>query len=151
MSQAAQADNFSSARRIAASLVRDYIGALNADNTDGVLELMSDDVIHDVNQGERRRGRDRYRAFHARMMHHYEERLHDPVVMVSRDGTRAAVEYNVKGVYKVTEQGLPPASEQPYALPGGTFFEIENGRISRITTYLNMTDWLTQIMIEPTF
>ncbi|MEO1280621.1 MAG: ketosteroid isomerase-related protein [Pseudomonadota bacterium] len=145
MSSAAEADNFSTARRVAAALVREYCEAWNAGDAEKLLSLVDDDLIHDVNQGERREGKERFKAFQARMAHHYKETLVEPVVMVARNGERAALEYNIEGVYLDTEQGLPTANKQTYALPGGTFFAIKDGKISRISTYFNMTDWITQI------
>jgi steroid delta-isomerase-like uncharacterized protein len=50
------------------------------------------------------------------------------------------------GAYLATDQGMPPASGQTYRLPGGTFFAVGNGRITRVTTYYNLTDWLTQVV-----
>ena len=65
--------------------------------------------------------------------------------MVSPDGTRAAAEFNVRGKYLVSETGLPDANGQAYALPAGTFFAIRDGRIARITTYYNLTEWIMQV------
>jgi len=135
-----------SARRIeTAKLIRDYYDAFNAGNTEKMLDFLTDDVIHDVNQGERRQGLDKFRAFNARMDHHYQEKLENVVVMVSKDGARAAAEFNVHGVYKATDEGLPAAKGQTYVLPAGTFFAIRGGKISRVTTYYNLTDWITQV------
>lgn len=147
MSDSARADNFSAPRRFAAHIVRTYIDALNSSDMDAVLACLADDVIHDVNQSERRHGKDRFKAYLARQQHHYKEVLADAVVMVSRDGTRAAAEYNIEGEYVETEQGLPVAAGQRYVLPGGTFFAIGEAKIERITTYYNLTDWLTQIAV----
>jgi steroid delta-isomerase-like uncharacterized protein len=110
-----------------------------------MLALLTDDVIHDVNQGERRTGKEKFRAFNARMAHNYTEELKDIVVLVSKDASRAAAEFNVHGVYKNTEEGLPDAKWQKYVLPAGTFFAVRNGKITRVTTYYNLTDWLTQV------
>jgi len=135
----------SAARQQAAALIRRYYDAFNAGDSDAMLSCLTDDVVHDVNQGERRHGLDKFRAFNARMTHHYEEKLEDIVVMVSRDGTRAAAEFNVKGKYLNTDQGLPDANGQTYALPAGTFFAIRDGKIARVSTYYNLTDWITQV------
>ena len=135
----------SQARAATAALIRDYYAAFNKGDTDGMLAFLSDDVIHDVNQGERRQGRDKFRAFNARMTHNYSEQLKDIVVLVSKDATRAAAEFNVHGVYKNSEEGLPPAKGQKYVLPAGTFFAVSNGKISRVTTYYNLTDWMMQV------
>ena len=130
------------------SLIETYYAAFNRGDSEGMLALLADDVVHDVNQGERRAGKDRFKAFNGRMAHCYQERLEGIVVMASEDGRRAAAEFNVHGVYKNTDEGLPPASGQTYVLPGGTFFEVKGGKISRVTTYYNLTDWLMQVTGE---
>src|SRR3990170_5849240 len=109
----------SQARAETAKLIRDYYVAFNKGDSDGMLAFLTDDVIHDVNQGERREGKDKFRAFNARMTHHYKEELKDIVVMVSKDGRRAAAEFNVEGKYLSTDSGLPPAKGQTYVLPAG--------------------------------
>jgi steroid delta-isomerase-like uncharacterized protein len=135
----------SQARVKTAQLIRDYYAAFNRGDSDGMLALLTDDVIHDVNQGERRQGKEKFRAFNARMDHHYKEELKDIVVMVSKDATRAAAEFNVHGVYKTTDEGLPPAKGQTYVLPAGTFFAVRDGKIARVSTYYNLTDWIAQV------
>lgn len=137
----------SAARMEAASLIRDYYAAFNRGDTETMLKYMTEDVIHDVNQGERRQGKDKFRAFNARMTHNYKEELKDIVVMVSKDATRAAAEFNVHGTYLNSEEGLPPAKGQKYVLPAGTFFAIRDGKIARVTTYYNLTDWITQVAV----
>ena len=128
-----------------AALIRRYYEAFNRGDTAAMIDMLTDDVIHDVNQGERRNGKDKFRAFNARMDHHYKEKLENIAVMVSKDGTRAAAEFNVNGVYKATDSGLPEAKGQTYILPAGTFFAIRDGKIARVTTYYNLTDWIAQV------
>lgn len=135
----------SAARQTTAALIRRYYDAFNSGDGDGMLACLTDDVIHDVNQGERRVGIEKFRAFNARMNHHYKERLEDMAVMVSRDGTRAAAEFNVHGTYLNTDEGLPKAKGQTYVLPAGTFFVVRDGKIARVTTYYNLTDWIMQV------
>jgi steroid delta-isomerase-like uncharacterized protein len=128
-----------------AKLIRRYYDAFNKGDSEAMLACLTDNVIHDVNQGERRQGKDKFRAFNARMAHHYKEELKDVVVMVSKDGSRAAAEFNVHGTYLTTDAGLPPAKGQVYALPAGSFFAIRDGKIARVTTYYNLTDWIAQV------
>ena len=139
------AQDESAARAATAALIRDYYQAFNSGNSDGMIAFLSEDVIHDVNQGERRMGLDMFKAFNARMDHHYKEKLENVTVMVSKDGARAAAEFNVHGVYKATDSGLPEAKGQTYILPAGTFFAIRDGKIARVTTYYNLTDWIAQV------
>lgn len=126
-------------------LLETFYRACNSGDIDGMLACVSDDVVHDVNQGERRVGKDRFHAFCARMAHHYREELENIVILVADDGRRASAEYNVRGVYLETEPGLPPASGQSYQLPAGAFFAIDDGRISRVTAYYNLTEWIMQV------
>jgi steroid delta-isomerase-like uncharacterized protein len=130
------------------SLIRRYYEAFNSGDYDGMLACLADDVVHDVNQGERRQGKERFRAFLARMAHHYREQLEGVTVMVSTDGARAAAEFNVVGTYLVSEAGLPDAKGQRYALPAGAFFAIRDKAIARVTTYYNLTEWIMQVTTE---
>jgi len=129
----------------AISLVSDYYAAFNRGDWEAMLGYLSDDVAHDLNQGERETGREAFAAFLARMDRCYAEQLHDIVVLASADGTRAAAEYVVHGQYKATDAGLPEASGQRYVLPGGAFFTLREGRIARVSNYYNLEDWLAQV------
>ena len=129
----------------AAALVLDYYAAFNRADWDGMLARLSDDVVHDLNQGERQVGREAFRAFLQRMDTSYAEQLRDLVAMSSADGKRVAVEYVVHGTYKATDAGLPPANGQTYVLPGGAFFEVRDRKIARVTNYYNLPDWIAQV------
>jgi steroid delta-isomerase-like uncharacterized protein len=126
-------------------LIRAYYDAFNRGDRDAMLALLTDDVVHDLNQGAREVGRDTFRTFMARMDRSYGEQLRDIVVMASADGTRASAEYVVHGTYKADDEGLPKATGQTYVLPGGAFFEIRDGRIARVTNYYNLGDWIAQV------
>ncbi|MEZ5462938.1 ketosteroid isomerase-related protein [Dokdonella sp.] len=126
-------------------LIRAYYDAFNRRDHVAMLALMTDDVVHDLNQGDREKGRDAFRAFLARMDRCYGERLEDIVAMASDDGSRAAAEYMVHGTYQSTDEGLPEATGQRYVLAGGAFFEIRGGRIARVSNYYNLADWLAQV------
>jgi len=144
MTDTASADR-ATARRATAALIRRYYEAFNAGDHAGMIECLADDVIHDPNQGERRVGLDKFKAFNARMNHNYKEKLENIAVMVSQDGSRASAEFNVHGAYLNSEEGLPKAKGQTYVLPAGTFFAITHGKIARVTTYYNLTDWIMQV------
>jgi steroid delta-isomerase-like uncharacterized protein len=79
------------------------------------------------------------------MSHHYKERLENITVMVSADAARAAAEFNVRGQYLKSEDGLPEAKGQIYALPAGAFLAVRGPLISRVTTYYNLTEWIVQV------
>ena len=129
----------------ALSLIQSYYGAFNAGDMDTFLSLLTDDVIHDVNQGGREIGKDAFRTFMGKMNAHYKEQLVDMVIMASEDGTRAAAEFVVLGEYLSTDEGLPPANGQTYRLPAGAFFDIRDGKVARVTNYYNLDHWLKQV------
>jgi steroid delta-isomerase-like uncharacterized protein len=129
----------------ALSLIQSYYAAFNAGDMDTFLSLLTDDVIHDVNQGGREIGKEAFRTFMGKMNAHYKEQLVDMVVMASEDGTRAAAEFVVLGEYLSTDEGLPPANGQTYRLPAGAFFDIRDGKVARITNYYNLQDWIAQV------
>lgn len=126
-------------------LIQDYYAAFNAGNMDSFLALLTDDVIHDINQGQRETGKAAFRAFMDRMNRNYKEQLVEMVIMASEDGKRAAAEFVVLGEYLVTDEGLPEAKGQKYRLPAGAFFDIRDGKVARITNYYNLEDWIAQV------
>jgi steroid delta-isomerase-like uncharacterized protein len=130
---------------MSAELIRAYYEAFNRRDYEGMLALLTEDVTHDVNQGGREKGREAFGIFLGHMDRCYRERIRDLVVMVSEDGGRAAAEFVVDGTYLATDEGLPEAKGQTYSLPAGAFFEVEGGRIARVTNYYNMKDWLRQV------
>jgi steroid delta-isomerase-like uncharacterized protein len=131
------------------ALIERYYRAFNAGDSEDMLACLAEHVVHDVNQGARRTGKEAFRTFSAHMERCYAEQLENIAVMVTADGARAAAEFDVLGTYIETDEGLPPASGQTYRLPAGAFFEIENGLITRVTTYYNLAVWLKQIAPPP--
>lgn len=125
--------------------IRAYYRAFNARDYQGMLSLLDDDVAHDVNQGPREVGRDRFTAFLARMDAAYSEQVDDIVVMADDSGRRFAAEFTVIGRYLKSEAGFPEANGQSYRLPAAGFFEVLDGKIRRVTTYYNLNEWLRQV------
>lgn len=131
--------------KAAEKLIRDYYAAFNAGDEAAFMVLLADDVVHDINQGERETGKPAFANFWARMSRCYKENLTDIVVMTDASGTRAAAEFMVHGVYLVADEGLPPATGQKYVLPAGAFFEISGTKVARISNYYNLPDWIRQV------
>ncbi|MBK9131543.1 MAG: nuclear transport factor 2 family protein [Gammaproteobacteria bacterium] len=127
------------------TLIEKYYAAFNAGDMDTFLGLLTDDVVHDINQGARETGKAAFRAFMGRMNGAYKERLTDIVVMAGANGARAAAEFVVLGEYLRGEPGLPPAHGQKYRLPAGAFFEVRGGKVARVTNYYNLQDWIAQV------
>jgi steroid delta-isomerase-like uncharacterized protein len=126
-------------------LIQTYFDAFNAGDTDAMLACVSDDVAHHVNEGNIRIGREKFAEFNAHMTRCYRENLTDMVIFVNEDGSRAAAEFTVNGTYLATDAGLPEARGQTYKIPAGSFFDIRDGKITRITTRYNLSDWTAQV------
>ena len=129
----------------ATELLQAYYTAFNAGDMPAFLDLLSEDVVHDINQGERQVGKAAFAAFMDKMNRCYRERLTDIVLMQNADGSRAAAEFVVHGQYLADDEGLPPANGQTYVLPAGAFFEIKAGKVARISNYYNLNDWVAQV------
>ena len=130
-------------------LLKDYYAAFNRADWPGFLSMLTEDVIHDINQGGREVGRAAFAAFMERMNRCYAEQITDIRIMAAPDGARAAVEFTVLGKYLKTDDGLPEAKGQTYQLPGGAFFDIRKGKVARVTNYYNLQDWLRQVGADP--
>lgn len=127
------------------TLIKKYFTAFNQGDKATMLDCLTDNIRHDVNQGGVRIGKGLFAQFCDHMADCYKENLTDMVIMVSEDGQRGSAEFVVNGIYLKTDEGLPEAVGQPYRLPAGTFFEIKGEKISRVTTYYNLTDWIAQV------
>ncbi len=127
------------------ALIERYYAAFNAGDMDAFLALLTDDVVHDINQGQREVGRAAFALFMRHMNRCYRERLSDIVVMTSEHGDRAAAEFVVNGEYIATDEGLPAASGQRYVLPAGAFFSVRDGHVSRVTNYYSLPAWVAQV------
>lgn len=128
-------------------VVRAYYDAFNAGDTEAFLALLTDDVVHGVNQGAREVGRAAFARFMDGMAGCYEEQLADLVILTGADGTRAAAEFVVHGTYKRTAPGLPEATGQQYVLPAGAFFSLRGRQVARIDNHYNLQDWLRQVSV----
>jgi steroid delta-isomerase-like uncharacterized protein len=128
-----------------AQLLQDYYAAFNRQDMESFLAMLTDDVIHDINQGGREVGKAIFSTFMDRMNAHYKEEIFDISITTNEEGDRAAVEFTVLGEYLSTDEGLPEANGQTYRLPAGAFFEVRDGKVARVTNYYNLEDWVAQV------
>lgn len=130
----------------ATELIQNYYATFNAGDREAFLSLLTEDVVHELNQGSVEIGVPAFRAFLERMDRCYAEQVEQLAVFGSpSDASRGAAEFYIRGTYLSTDEGLPPAAGQTYFLRVGAFFELREGKISRITNYYNLQDWLRQI------
>lgn len=127
------------------SLIQDYYAAFNTGDREALLAMLTDDVIHEINEGGVETGKEAFRAFLGRMDRCYRETVEELVVFTAGDSGRAAAEFVIQGEYLATDEGLPPARGQAYRLRVGAFFELREGRIARVTNYYNLRNWLALV------
>jgi steroid delta-isomerase-like uncharacterized protein len=126
-------------------LIKTYYDRFNAKDSEGFLALLTDDVIHEISQGGIDKGKEAFRKFLQHMDECYNERAYDIAVMVNEDGSRAGAEFMLDGTYLKQDGSLPPANGQTYTLRVGAFFEIRDGKVSRIANHYNIKDWVRQV------
>lgn len=126
-------------------LIQAYYAAFNSGDRDALLDMLDEDVVHEINEGGVETGKEAFRAFLQRMDHSYKETVEDLVVFGTPAGDRAAAEFFIRGEYLSTDSGLPQAKGQNYRLRVGAFFEIRDGKITRVTNYYNLSTWLKMV------
>jgi steroid delta-isomerase-like uncharacterized protein len=127
------------------ALIRAYYDRFSLRDIDGFMDLLADHVMHDINQGGSEIGKPAFRRFLEHMNRTYREEVHDLVVMTEPSGMRAAAEFTIRGTYIMTDGDLPVAKGQKYTLRVGAFFEVKDGKITRISNHYNVKDWLRQV------
>ncbi len=130
---------------LAIQTVQKYYDSFNHAKMEQFFSLLTDDVVHDINHGGQEIGKEAFRHFMDRMNRHYKEKAVELVILTNDTGTRAAAEFFIEGTYLTTDHGLPPARGQKYRLRCGAFFELKDNKISRVTNYYNLADWLSQV------
>ncbi len=126
------------------TLIKKYYAFFNAGDMVQFETLLNEDVIHDINQGGTEIGKKKFMAFMDHMNTCYKEHIDNLVIMTNENSQHASASFTVSGTYLKTDSGLPEAKGQHYQLPAGTFFEIRDGKLSRVTTYYNLKEWLQQ-------
>lgn len=126
-------------------LIQHYFNAFNRGDIAGMLELLDENIAHDVNQGKSQVGRNEFEIFLNHMDNCYKEELKDIVIMTSPQGKNASAEFMVHGTYLKTDGNLPPARNQQYIIRAGTFFEVKNNKISRVSTFYNLGLWMEMV------
>ena len=126
----------------AIEIVQEYYIRFNKKDWSGMLELLDPGVRHEPNQGEVRLGIQQFTSFLQMMDDSYDEHLTDMVFYTEPTGTRVAAEFTVTGIYKKGEPELPEAHGQEYVLPAAAFLEVRGEKITRVTTFYNLPQWI---------
>lgn len=126
-------------------IIKSYFAAFNAGETQKMLSLLHPQVEHEINQGQTQVGLEAFTKFMAHMDECYKEELKDMSVFSSNQGNKVSAEYDVHGIYLKTDGSLPVAKNQKYVIRAGSFFEIQDGKIKRVTTYYNLPKWIEMV------
>ncbi len=132
---------------MSADLIQTYYDSFNKMDFKKMLSLLSDDVVHEVNEGEPQIGIEKFKKFMDVMDAHYSEQVKDLVIFSSSHPHRFAAEFYIDGVYKKTQEGLPQANNQKYYIKVGAFFEVKNNKIQRVTNHYNLANWIKVVSI----
>lgn len=126
-------------------LIRRYYQKFNEAKFGEMIDLLAEEVQHDLNEGETQIGKPAFTAFMKVMDAHYSEQAVELEVFAGDHADRFAAEFFIEGKYKKAQTGLPEARNQPYRLRVGAFFEVKNGRISRVTNHYNLRQWIKMV------
>lgn len=110
-----------------------------------MLDLVSEDIVHEPNEGDPRHGKSLFRAFVQKMDVAYDETLKDFTIYTEPSEEKVAVQFTVHGRYLQAEEGLPEAHGQTYILPAAAFLTVKDGLITKVTTYYNLSEWIRQV------
>jgi steroid delta-isomerase-like uncharacterized protein len=132
-------------------LIKAYIEAANKGDNAAILAMLHEDVVFDISpatpetQTGRQIGVEAFKWQRAATAAHFKEQLADAVVLSSEDGMHGAAELTWRGTYIATITGLPNAAGQRFSMRAALFFEVEGGKVTRLTSYRDRAEWLRQI------
>ena len=126
-------------------LIRKFFAHLNAQEWAEASLLVSDQILHDLNQGPRVIGREPFLKYLVETARYYRESISQLYILASEDGSRGSAEFYVHGEYLKTHGMLPKAYGQRYEGFHGAFFEIEDQQVSRFSHYFNYQSFLEQL------
>ncbi|MFZ4714445.1 MAG: nuclear transport factor 2 family protein [Bacteriovoracaceae bacterium] len=127
------------------ALIHKYYESFNQKNWDQFLGMLDQNVVHEINHGDKEIGINKFKKFLDRMNNCYEEKISDITIYSCDRSNLYATQYTVTGTYLKTDEGLPPAKGQTYELKGAAFFEVEENKITLVTNYYNLKEWLDLI------
>ncbi len=126
-------------------IVKKYFDSFNKGDATSMLALLGESIVHEANQGKTQYGKKAFAAFLDHMNVSYKEEIKDLHIMLSENGVNASAEFMVHGTYLKTDNGLPEARNQKYVIRAGSFFEVKDNKIIRVTTYYNLPQWIEAV------
>ena len=132
------------ANKQANRLVENYYQTFVNKDLSGFLQLLTEDVVHEINQGPTEKGKALFKTF---MIDHFihDQNVDDLIIFSSPDGKYATSRFNCSGKYEKSVEGLPLAKGQLWKIPVVTYFEFRDNLISHVAVYYNLKDWIDQV------
>jgi steroid delta-isomerase-like uncharacterized protein len=125
------------ARMDRATIVIEFLDALEAVDGNALAALLDEDAVYDDGHGHRIVGASAVRDALVERASALNERYADRVLLSSQAGDRIAVEATLRGTYERTLDGWSKAGGQPFSVSSGLFFEIDGAKIVRFTRFFD--------------
>ena len=116
------------------ALLQKYYDLFNSGDRPALLDMLTDDVVHDINQGASEVGREAFTLFLERMDRCYREQVVELVVYSNPDGLRGSAEFYIEGTYLQTDEGLPPPPARLTASVSELFLTFKPVKLSELPT-----------------
>ncbi|WP_157928763.1 nuclear transport factor 2 family protein [Pararhizobium haloflavum] len=119
------------------SPIDSFLDALDRQDGTAIASLLSAEVAYDPGFGDRIIGASAVRDTLIERATALKERHGDRLFLASDDGSRVAAEVTLRGIYDMSLPQFGPAEGQSYSVPAVLVAEMEGGRISRLSRYLD--------------
>ncbi len=136
---------FAATKPDSSTLITAYYQAIESQHLDKFMDLLSDKVVHDINEGETEIGKDKFKTFMMDQFSHGKIKIKDLIILTSSDGQYAMSRFICSGTYDKSIAGYPKAHGQKWEIPVVSYFKIENNKISQVAVYYNLKNWVNQL------
>lgn len=126
-------------------IIKQYYDAILEQSVPNFLNLLSEDVVHEINQGDTEVGKSKFKTFMEQQFSYGEIEINDLIILSSQDGKYGFSRYLCSGKHVKNVEGYPPATGQHWKIPVVTYFTINNNKISHVAVYYNQKDWINQV------
>lgn len=137
--------SISETSKTAHNIIENYYTAVKAQDLPKFLNLLSDNVVHEINQGDTETGKALFKTFMENQFSSGKINIKDLIILTSPDGKYATSRFICSGTYTKTAKGYPPAKNQHWEIPVVSFFQIHDGKISHVAVYFNDKEYLKQL------
>lgn len=131
------------------ALIQRFFASLSVRDFAGVMDCFSEDVIHDTPYGRREIGWEEFERYLIHRRRCYRSEYDAMVAMSDEKGRRGAAEFVLRATYTETDEWLgespPKASGQVVTLSAGMFFEVDDGRISRLSFLIDQATFINRL------